>query len=53
MSRVPGSCDWWAFADDLNDRLSGQIDKTTDAVFVIGSRTFGQGTVTSTRFEDR
>jgi hypothetical protein len=47
MSRVPGSCDWWISPNDLRDRLSGQIDNTTDAVFVIGSRTFGSATISS------
>lgn len=47
MSRIPGSCDWWFSPDDLNTRLTGQIDSTTDAVFVIGSRSFGNGVIPS------
>jgi len=47
MSRVAGSCDWWISPADLHDRLTGQIDSTTDAVFVIGSRSFGSGTIPS------
>ena len=31
--------------DDLRGRLTGQIDDTTDAVFVIGSRSFESGAV--------
>ncbi len=47
MSRVPGGCDWWIAPNDLRDRLIGQVDNTTDAVFVIGAKTFDFGDVSA------
>jgi hypothetical protein len=41
LSRIPSSCSWWVSPDDLRGKLTGQVDSTTDAVFVIGSRSFG------------
>jgi hypothetical protein len=45
LSRVPGTCNWWMSPDDLRDSLANQVDYTTDAVFVIGSRDFDFGNV--------
>lgn len=43
LSRIAGTCDWWASPNDIGPRISGQIDSSSDAVFVIGTRTFGSG----------
>ena len=45
MSRLPGTCNWWMSPGDLRGKLTGQVDSSTDAVFVIGTRSFDFGTV--------
>lgn len=45
MSRVPGTCSWWVSPSDVRDRLGPQVDSSTDAVFVISSKTFDFGAV--------
>ena len=47
MSRLPGTCNWWMSPDDLRGKLTGQVDSSTDAVFVIGARAFDFGTVST------
>ena len=45
MSRLPGTCNWWMSPNDLRGKLTGQVDSSTDAVFVICTRSFDFGTV--------
>jgi hypothetical protein len=46
LSRISGTCNWWLAPSDVSSRLSTQIDSSTDAVFVVSSRTFDFGEVT-------
>jgi len=45
LSRIPGTCNWWVAPDDISSRVAGQVDSSTDTVFVIGSRTYDFGAV--------
>jgi hypothetical protein len=45
LSRRAGTCDWWMSPSDLAARFATSLDSSTDALFVVSSRTFDFGEV--------